>query len=210
VAIVGCGGLGGYVIEELARLGVGSITAWDYDCFEEHNINRQLNAQLNNLGQSKVDMAARRVKTINPVVEFIGLPYKFGDETGREYLTGIQVVIDALDNIPSRLMLADACRNLNIPLVHGAVGGWYGQITTQLPGDNTVEQLYGQNKNDQGIESAQGVLSFVPAMVASLQVAEVIKLILGKGDLLRGKIMFINLLDMDIEIMELPSTNRPS
>ena len=53
VAVVGCGGLGGYVIEELARLGVGFITAWDYDCFEEHNINRQLNAQLNNLGQSK-------------------------------------------------------------------------------------------------------------------------------------------------------------
>ena len=177
VAVVGCGGLGGYVIEELARLGVGFITAWDYDCFEEHNINRQLNAQLNNLGQSKVEMAARRVKTINPVVEFIGLPRKFDEQQGTEFLTDIQVVIDALDNIPTRMMLANVCRNLNIPLVHGAVGGWYGQVTTQFPGDNTLEQLYGQVHSAQGIEAAQGVLSFVPAIVASLQVAEVIKIL---------------------------------
>jgi len=206
VAVIGCGGLGGYVIEELARMGVGSITAWDYDYFEEHNLNRQLNAQLDNMGQSKVEAAARRVKTINPVVEFIGLPRKFDDQTDRELLTGIKVVIDALDNIPTRMMLADVCRNLNIPLVHGAVGGWYGQVTTQFSGDNTLEQLYGKNQNTRGIEVDQGILSFVPAMVASLQVAEAIKILLGRGGLLRGKVMFINLLDMDIEIMELPST----
>jgi len=206
VAVVGCGGLGGYVIEELARLGVGSITAWDYDCFEEHNINRQLNAQLNNIGQSKTEMAAQRVKTINPVVEFIGLPHKFDEQQGKEFLTDIQVVIDALDNIPTRMMLAKVCHNLNIPLVHGAVGGWYGQVTTQFPGDNTLEQLYGGVHGTQGIEAAQGILSFVPAIVASLQVAEVTKILLGRGDLLREKVMFVNLLDMEIEIMELTST----
>jgi molybdopterin/thiamine biosynthesis adenylyltransferase len=206
VAVIGCGGLGGYVIEELARMGVGSITAWDYDYFEEHNLNRQLNAQLDNMGQSKVEAATRRVKTINPVVEFIGLPRKFDEQTDREFLTGIKVVIDALDNIPTRMMLADVCSNLNIPLVHGAVGGWYGQVTTQFSGDNTLEQLYGKNQNARGIEVDQGILSFVPAMVASLQVAEAIKILLGRGGLLRGKVMFINLLDMDIEIMELPST----
>ncbi|MFA7076853.1 MAG: HesA/MoeB/ThiF family protein [Syntrophomonas sp.] len=206
VAVIGCGGLGGYVIEELARMGVGCITAWDYDYFEEHNLNRQLNAQFDNLGQSKVEAAARRVKKINPAVEFIGLPRKFEEQTGKDFLTGIQVVIDALDNITTRMMLADICRNLNIPLVHGAIGGWYGQVTTQFSGDNTLEQLYGKNQNTRGIEVDQGILSFVPAMVASLQVAEAIKILLGRGDLLRGKVMFINLLDMDIEIMELPST----
>lgn len=203
VAVVGCGGLGGYVIEELARLGVGSITAWDYDCFEEHNINRQINAHLNNLGQSKTEMAAQRVKTINPVVEFIGLPHKFDEQQGMEFLTDKQVVIDALDNIPTRMMLAKVCHDLNIPLLHGAVGSWYGQVTTQFPEDNTLEQLYGAVHGTQGIEAAQGILSFVPALVASLQAAEVIKILLGRGDLLRGKVMFINLLDMEIEIMEL-------
>lgn len=203
VAVVGCGGLGGYVIEELARLGVGSITAWDYDCFEEHNINRQINAHINNLGQSKTEMAAQRVKTINPVVEFIGLPHKFDEQQGMEFLTDKQVVIDALDNIPTRMMLAKVCHDLNIPLLHGAVGSWYGQVTTQFPEDNTLEQLYGAVHGTQGIEAAQGILSFVPALVASLQAAEVIKLLLGRGDLLRGKVMFINLLDMEIEIMEL-------
>ena len=151
-------------------------------------------------------MAAQRVTIINPVVEFIGLPHKFDEQQGTEFLTDVQVVIDALDNIPTRMMLAKVCHDLNIPLVHGAVGGWYGQVTTQFPGDNTLEQLYGQVHSSQGIETAQGVLSFVPALVASLQAAEVIKILLGRGDLLREKVMFINLLDMEIEIMELTST----
>ena len=205
VAVVGCGGLGGYVIEELARLGVGSITAWDYDYFEEHNLNRQLLAEMDTIGQSKVDVAAQHVKAINPEIDFTGFFNKFDDETGARYLVGKQVVIDALDNIPSRLMLSNVCRDLNIPLVHGAVGGWYGQVSTQFPEDNTIDQLYGQGSSTQGIEVDQGVLSFMPAMVASLQVAEVTKILLGRGDLLRGKVMFINLLEMEMEVMELPS-----
>jgi molybdopterin/thiamine biosynthesis adenylyltransferase len=207
VAVVGCGGLGGYVIEELARLGVGSITAWDYDYFEEHNLNRQLYAQMDTLGQSKVEIAARRIKAINPAVEITSLFSKFDDNSGVEYLVGKQVVIDALDNIPGRMVLSKVCRNLKIPLVHGAIGGWYGQVTTQFPEDNTLEQLYGQVQSSRGIEVKQGMLSFVPAMVASLQVAEVTKILLGRGDLLREKVMFINLLDMEIEVMELPSQN---
>lgn len=206
VAIVGCGGLGGYVIEELTRLGVGHITAWDYDCFEEHNINRQINARINNIGESKVEVAALRVKAINPVVDFVGLHCRFDEQNSAEFLTDMQVVIDALDNIPTRLALANTCCKLNIPLVHGAVGGWYGQVTTQFPGDDTLEQLYGQAESTQGIEAAQGILSFVPAIVASLQAAEVSKIILGREEILREKVMFINLLDMEIEIMDLKSS----
>jgi molybdopterin/thiamine biosynthesis adenylyltransferase len=210
VAVIGCGGLGGYVIEELARLGVGSITAWDDDYFEEHNLNRQLFAQMDTLGQSKIETAARRIKSINPVVKFISHFSRFDDRSGAEYLAGKQVVIDALDNIPSRMMLSTVCRNLNIPLVHGAIGGWYGQVSTQFPAENTLEQLYEQVNSPGGIEAKQGMLSFVPAMIASLQVAEVIKILLARGNLLREKVMFINLLDMEIEIMELPSAKSSS
>src|SRR5665647_1024051 len=162
VAVIGCGGLGGYVIEELARVGVGSITAWDYDYFEEHNLNRQLLATMDSLGQSKVEIAAERVKAINPTVQFNGIARKFDDIIGGEFLAATQVVIDALDKIPSRMMLVKVCRNLNIPLVHGAIGGWYGQVSTQFPEDNTLEQLYGQVHSTRGIEVNQGMLSFVP------------------------------------------------
>ncbi|MDD4801975.1 MAG: HesA/MoeB/ThiF family protein [Syntrophomonas sp.] len=206
VGVVGCGGLGGYVIEELARLGVGSITAWDYDNFEEHNLNRQLYAQMDTLGQSKVKTAALRIKAINPSVEFISHCSRFEDKTGAEQLAGKNVVIDALDSIPARMMLSQVCRNLNIPLVHGAIGGWYGQVTTQYPGENTLEQLYEKACNARGIEVSQGMLSFVPALVASVQVAEAVKILLGRGELLREKVMFINLLDMEMEIIELPAT----
>jgi molybdopterin/thiamine biosynthesis adenylyltransferase len=206
VAVIGCGGLGGYIIEELARIGVGSITAWDYDNFEEHNLNRQLYSEIDGIGQSKVKAAARRIGIINPAVQFNAHFCKFDNQNGKEYLRGIQVVVDALDNIPTRLMLANVCRDLNIPLVHGALGGWYGQVTTQFPGEDTLEQIYGHLDNPRGIEIDHGLLSFIPATVASLQVAEVVKILLGRGNLLRRKLMFINLLDMDIEIMELPNS----
>ncbi len=202
VAVIGCGGLGGYVIEELARLGVGSISAWDYDCFEEHNLNRQLLVQIDSIGQSKVEIAAARVEAINPVVQFRGISHKFEGIDAGEFLTGTQVVIDALDNISSRLKLADVCRELNIPLVHGAVSAWYGQVSTQFPGETTLEQIYHYPGN-QGKEAKQSTLSFVPAIIASLQVAEATKIILGRGDLLRRKVMLINLLDMDIEIIDI-------
>ncbi|MCX5779950.1 MAG: HesA/MoeB/ThiF family protein [Firmicutes bacterium] len=203
VAVIGCGGLGGYVIEELARLGVGTICAWDYDQFEEHNLNRQFLAQINSIGQSKVETAAARIKAINPVVQFAGFPRQFAGLEDREFLVGTQVVIDALDNIPSRLDLARVCRELKIPLVHGAVSGWYGQLSTQFPGETTLEQIYGHFDSSQGPVANPPVLSFLPATIASVQVAEATKIIIGRGDLLRGKLMIIDLLNMDIDILDI-------
>ncbi len=203
VSVIGCGGLGGYIIEELARMGVGSITAWDYDVFEEHNLNRQVLSNISVLGRNKVDIAATRVKEINPVVNFLGLNMRFEDPKGLELLTNQQVVIDALDSVSSRLILSDTCRRLNLPLVHGAIGGWYGQVCTQLPGDDTLEQLYGPHQQSQGIESSQGNMACTPAVVASLQVAEVLKLLLNRGELLHRRVMFINLLDMEMTTINL-------
>lgn len=208
VAVVGCGGLGGHVIEQLARLGVGSITAWDYDVFEEHNLNRQIYSQIENLGQSKVAITARRVRAVNPAVRFNGFHRKF-DESSRGNLQGMQVVVDALDNIPARLILSSMCGDMGIPLVHGAVGAWYGQVCTQFPGDNVIERLYREACAEKGAEIQQGILGFIPAVIAGLQVAETVKILLGRGELLRHKVMFINLLDMEFDVMEFPAEEQP-
>jgi len=133
VAVVGCGGLGGYVIEELARLGVGRIVAIDPDVFEEHNLNRQLLSTPERLGTSKVAAAARRVGEVNPAVTLVPLRRAFSRDNGGELLAGCRVAVDCLDAIASRLELADACSSVGIPLVHGAIAGWYGQLTTQFP-----------------------------------------------------------------------------
>jgi len=203
VAVIGCGGLGGYVIEELARLGVGRIEAVDPDLFEEHNLNRQLLATIADLGEYKVTAAARRVGEINPAVMLVPHRLAFGAGNGSELLAGATVVVDALDNITTRFELAAVCRELGIPLVHGAIAGWYGQVTTQLAGDDISGYLSGAGAGAKGVETQLGNPSFTPAVVASLQVAEACKVILGMGEPISGRMLICNLLEMEFEEIRL-------
>ncbi|UNC91013.1 HesA/MoeB/ThiF family protein [Candidatus Contubernalis alkaliaceticus] len=199
VTVVGCGGLGGYVIEELSRLGVGRLTVIDHDIFEEHNLNRQLFSNMETLDRSKVSAAVERIKLINPAVTVKGIEGKFSKIKGPEMILDSQVVADALDGISIRLELAEVCKQLKVPLVHGAIAGWYGQVLTQFPGENSLETLYGKSIVDKGREKELGNLPFTPALVASLQAAEVCKVLLNVGSLLRGRVLYIDLLDMEFE-----------
>lgn len=199
VAVVGCGGLGGYIIEELARLGVGHLLAIDPDIFEESNLNRQILSSLSAIGRVKVVVAAERVAQINPSVTLSPRAEAFAPDTGKRLLDGAHLVVDGLDSIPTRLELAAICREAEIPLIHGAVAGWYGQITTQFPGESILESLYSGVGLSRGIEKELGNPSFTPAVVASLEVAEVCKVLLSQGRPLRGRQLCINLLDMEIE-----------
>jgi len=196
VAVIGCGGLGGYVLEELARLGVGTIIAIDPDVFEEHNLNRQLLATPATLGQPKVAAAAARIAEINPAVTLVPQQAAYSPTNGDGLLRGSQVVVDALDSIPVRLVLAGTCAGLGIPLVHGAIGGWYGQVATQFPGEDTLQRIYRRWEIGAGLEQQLGNPAFTPALVASIQVAEVVKILLGQGALLRRRQLMINLRDM--------------
>lgn len=201
VAVVGCGGLGGYVIEELARVGVGRVVAIDPDVFEEHNLNRQLLSTPASLGTAKVEAAARRVGEINPAVTLVPLRTAFSRETGAELLAGCRVAVDCLDAIASRLELAEACSTAGIPLVHGAIAGWYGQLTTQYPGEATLQSVYRSPSGGRGVESSLGNPSFTPAVVASLEVAEVCKLLLGQGTTLQGRQLIIDLKSMEFTVV---------
>jgi len=203
VAVIGCGGLGGYVVEELARLGVGNIIVIDPDVFEEHNLNRQLLSNIANLGQAKVQAAVKRVEEINPAVTVVPSQIAFSLENGVDLLEGCQVVVDALDSIKVRLELADVCAALKIPLVHGAIAGWYGHVTTQHPGDQSLQTIYQSWKAGKGVEETLGNPSFTPALIASLEVAEVCKLLTGKGITLRGRQLIIDLLSMEMNIIEI-------
>lgn len=197
VAVIGCGGLGGYVIEELARLGVGRITAIDPDVFEEHNLNRQLYSSPENLGRSKVEAAHARVSNINPAVKLVPVKVAFSKLNGFELLQGVDVVVDALDSIPVRLELAEVSAELDAPMVHGAIGGWYGHVATQFPGENTLRKIYNRSVHGKGIEKGLGNPAFTPAVVASLEVAEVCKIITGHGTPLNNRKLHINLLNME-------------
>jgi molybdopterin/thiamine biosynthesis adenylyltransferase len=205
--IIGCGGLGGYLIEELARLGVGNLVLIDSDVIEEHNLNRQLLSSADVLNRAKVEVAAERVRSINPAVTVTPLKTVFDHDNGRELVQGADVVLDGLDTIPMRMELAQICHEMSIPLVHGAIGGWYGQVATQLPGDDISPRIFGMTPPIKGIETDLGNPSFTPGVVASLQAAEACKILLGEGKCLSRRVLFINLLDMEIVEVNLKSKN---
>ncbi len=199
VAVIGCGGLGGYVIEQLARLGVGRIIAIDPDVFEEHNLNRQLLSSPRLLGHSKALTAKARVNDINPAVTLVAVEKAFDGDNGARLVAGADVVVDAVDNVAARKALDIVCRELGVPLVHGAIAGWYGHVSTQYPGDEIIKKLYGHSDDSPGVESQLGNPSFTPGATASFQVAEVCKIISGEGELLRHRKLHIDLLAMETE-----------
>lgn len=191
VCIVGCGGLGGFLAEYMARLGTGYLTVVDGDCFDRTNLNRQLLSSEENLGQPKASEAKKRLARINPHTQVRAVDKFLTGENAADLLAGHDLVLDALDSIPHRLILQRTCADLKIPLVHGAVEGWFGQVTTVLPGDDTLSRLYPSHQSD---AVSPGTLVFAPALVAALQASEALKLLLGKEPSLRGKVLFADLL----------------
>lgn len=202
VCVIGCGGLGGYVIELLGRLGIGTITAVDGDSFDATNLNRQLLSSEDLIGCSKAVAAQDRMKkvnseiTVNPVTEFVT------EENCGAIIGGHDAVVDALDNMTSRRLLERHCETLGIPMIHGAIAGWYGQVSTILPGDGTLQKIYPPNEN-KGAETELGNPSFSPALVASIEAAETLKVLIGRGEILRNKLLTIDLLNQEYETFEL-------
>lgn len=183
VLVVGCGGLGGMVIECLARIGVGYLRVVDGDVFEESNLNRQLLSSTMNLGRPKTLAAQQRVMAVNPLVEVDAVQAELTVENARELLGECDVAVDCLDNIPARLVLQEAAKEAGIPVVHGAVAGWLGRICVIQPGEDLLTLLYPEPDEMRGEERLAGTLSFTAALTASWQSAETVKLLLGKSGL---------------------------
>lgn len=203
VLVAGCGGLGGYVIESLARIGVGRIIALDCDAFDESNLNRQLLATEATIGTSKAQAAAERVAAVNPLVRVEARIERLGEESARALAANVDCAIDALDDLHARFWLAHACQEEDTPLVYGAVAGWYGQVCTVMPGDSSFVTVYGTAEGS-GIEKTEGVLPFTAAATAAFQSAEAVKVLLNRGGLIRGRLLMIDALsgvcdDMPLE-----------
>lgn len=192
VAVIGCGGLGGYLIEMLGRIGIGQITAVDGDVFETSNLNRQLYATGSTLGQSKAQAAAERMRAVNPQCCVQAVLARFDGES-EALLAGQDLVMDALDSVEVRLMLERVCKERGIPLIHSAVERWYGQVCTVLPGDDSLARWYGDKRESETVSTP----SFTPAVVAGIAVSEGIKLLLGRGELLRSRMLLIDLLTQE-------------
>ncbi len=205
VFLVGAGGLGGTIAQLLARMGVGHLVIADGDSFSEDNLNRQALSQEINLGVSKVKVAMDNLAQINGATEVEIFAGFAGEEEFAKLIQGSHVAVDALDNMPSRFRLEKACKGAGIPLVHGAVAGFSGQVLVIFPDDPGFRSIYGepQMSPEKGIEVELGNLAGIVSTVASLQVQEIIKIITGIGRPLRNRLLFLDTLNGAVEIISL-------
>lgn len=192
ILVAGCGGLGGYIIDMLLRVGVGAIIAADGDAFEPSNLNRQLMSDVNSLGKSKAEAAADYARRVNPVVRFRPEPVFIDADNALKLIEGCDAVIDGLDNIRSRRIVAAACGELGIPMIYGAIRGWTAQCGIVLPGDGMIDRLYPDSID----LTDKSSLPCTAALCAAMQTALCIKLLCGK-ELEPGKLYMADLLDME-------------
>lgn len=196
VAVIGCGGLGGHIIEHLARIGIGTIRCIDGDRFEATNLNRQILSEESLLGAEKAVAAAQRAARINSGVTAECIPAYLTEENALEILSGCDAVVDGLDNIPARRLLARICTELGIPYVYGAISGWVTQAGVSLPGDGLIDRLYPKDTS----VNDKSVLSFTPALCAAMQAALCVKLLTGRP-IETGRLYYFDLSEMEFETL---------
>ena len=199
--VLGLGGLGGHVVEQLARMGVGDITGVDPDVFDESNLNRQILCGRDDLGAPKAQVAAARVRHINPALSFRGLRMTH-DDVPQSLWAETGIVFDCLDSVPDRLHVADLCSQEDKLLIHGAIAGWYGQAAVVRPGTGLLHRMYPEGLNaGHTLEKEFGTPAFTAAMVASFMVSLGMKVILGKA-LKANTVHYFDLLESSMSAVE--------
>lgn len=187
VLVAGMGGLGSLSSFYLTCLGIGNLTLIDCGSVELSDLNRQILYNERDLGLKKADVAYQRLSLLNSDVQIDSISEKITSENVSGLMKEVEIVIDGTDNFETRLLLNKACFEKKIPYVYGGIFGFKGKITTFLPGRTPCfECLYqGQEEMIQTVP----VVGPIPGLIATLQVLEVLKVILGMGDLLAGRLL---------------------
>lgn len=177
VLLVGLGGLGGHVLDMLCRMGVGRIIGADGDRFESSNLNRQLLSSEDRLDMAKAEAATRHVLDVNPAVEFTGLVEFLNRERLLDLMQEVDLVVDALGGLATRLDLQQAAAERGIPMVTAAVAGLTGYVATVLPGETGPAELFGTGE---AAEDVLGTPAPVVACAAAMQATEVMLVLAGR------------------------------
>jgi molybdopterin/thiamine biosynthesis adenylyltransferase len=200
VLLLGAGGLGSPAALYLAAAGVGTLGIVDMDVVDDSNLQRQILHNIDRIGERKVDSAKKTLTLINPEVNVVTYDTRLGADNILQILgEGWDVVIDGADNFPSRYLLNDASVKLGIPVVHGSIFRFEGQVTVFDPNDGpTYRDMLPEPPPAEFAPSCAeaGVLGVLPGIVGSIQALEAIKLILGLGDSLSGRLLAFDALEM--------------
>jgi molybdopterin/thiamine biosynthesis adenylyltransferase len=204
--MLGAGGLGSPAALYLAAAGVGTIGIIDMDIVDESNLQRQVLHNLDRIGDRKVDSAKKTLTLLNPDVDVVTYDTRLGADNILDILEGWDVVVDGADNFPSRYVLNDASVKLGIPVVHGSIYRFEGQITVfdPLNGPTYRDYIPVPPPAELAPSCAEaGVLGVLPGIVGTIQALETIKVILGLGDSLRGRILAFDSLEMSFREFKL-------
>jgi molybdopterin/thiamine biosynthesis adenylyltransferase len=207
ITVIGCGGIGGAVIEMLARMGVSNLQIVDKDSFDVSNINRQLMSSMDNIGRAKTEVTKEIINSINPFTEVETYNIELNQENVQEILAGSDIVVDALDNLKARIISSRCSYNLKIPFIHGAIHGTMGQVSTFNHETPTYEEIFKLSsfKKDLSEEVLRNVekltravppvIGPVPNIVGCIQSFEIVKLITGRGNVIKApKVLIFDLM----------------
>ncbi len=206
VLLLGAGGLGSPAALYLAAAGVGTIGIIDMDVVDESNLQRQILHNIDRVGEPKVDSAKKTLTLLNPDVNVVTYDTRLGADNVLDILGGYDVVVDGADNFPSRYLLNDASVKLGIPVVHGSIFRFEGQVTVFDPRNGpTYRDLLPQPPPAEFAPSCAeaGVLGVLPGIIGSIQALEAIKLILDLGDSLSGRILAFDALELSFREFKL-------
>jgi len=199
VLLLGAGGLGSPAAMYLAAAGIGTLGIVDMDVVDESNLQRQILHNVDSVGARKVDSAKETINSLNPDVNVVTYDARLSSENILDVLEGYDVVVDGADNFPSRYLLNDASVKLGIPVVHGSIFQFEGQVTVFDPRDGvTYRDMQPEAPSGNTVPNCAeaGVLGVLPGIVGSMQALETIKLILNIGENLSGRLVVFDSLEM--------------
>ena len=199
VLVIGAGGLGAPALTYLAAAGVGRLGIVDDDRVDLSNLQRQVIHSTADVGRLKVDSAEERIQAINPTIAVEKHPVRLTSDNAIEILRGFDIVIDGTDNFPTRYLLADATELLQIPMVYGSIFQFEGQVSLfNHQGGPGYRDLFPTPPKPHTVPSCAqaGVIGVLPGVIGGLQATETIKVLLGLGDTLSGRLLIYDALAM--------------
>ena len=205
VLIVGAGGLGSPIAVYLSLAGVGTIGIVDFDTVDVTNLQRQILHQNDDVGRPKVQSAVETLKAYNPDVNVVTHEEPITSANAMDIIPNYDVIINGADNFPARYLVNDAAYLAGKPLVDGSILLFDGQATTYLPGKGCYRCLFPEPPPPGEVPSCAeaGVLGVLPGMVGTIQATEAVKVIMGVGESLTGRLLLIDALDMEFRMVKL-------
>jgi sulfur-carrier protein adenylyltransferase/sulfurtransferase len=209
ILVIGCGGLGCPVLQYLTAAGVGTIGIMDGDKVDLSNLQRQILFTADDIGHFKVDAAKEKLTRLNPNIKFNIIPEFITEKNALEIISDYDIIIDGLDNFPTRYLINDACVITGKPLVFGSVLKFEGQVSVfNYSGGPTYRCLFPEPPEETNTCSDSGVIGVLPGIVGALQANEALKIAAGYGEVLSGKLLIFDALSTQFSLFEFSASEE--